>query len=76
MVMIYLHTKFHMPNSNGSLVIGIKHKIKYTHRYHRAAMLLVLRSTKKLKKISIFSVSSMAQYSYWIREKFNHWFRS
>jgi len=38
----YLHTKFHMPGRNGSLVIGIKHKGQeiFLHGYH------VLHSTR------------------------------
>jgi hypothetical protein len=34
----HLHTKFHVPNSNGSLTITIKLKAKY--RFHAAAVLL------------------------------------
>jgi hypothetical protein len=45
-VMIYCHTKFHMPNSYGSLVIAIKPKTKY--RFHAAAMLFHILQKKLL----------------------------
>lgn len=37
MFMIYLHTKLHMPNSNGLLVTAIK--LKAIHRFCAVAML-------------------------------------
>jgi hypothetical protein len=37
MCMIYFHTKFHMPNSNDSLVIVNKSKPKYI--FHASAIL-------------------------------------
>jgi hypothetical protein len=39
--MIFSHIKFHMPKSNGSLVIVVK--INFSHCYH-----VVLHYTKKL----------------------------
>lgn len=38
MCIIYLHTKFHMPNSNGSLIIAIKPEVE--SRFYAAAILL------------------------------------
>jgi hypothetical protein len=43
--MIYLHTKFQVPTSNGSLVIALKQKAK--HRLHTAALLLLYIPHKK-----------------------------
>jgi hypothetical protein len=40
MWMLYLHIKFHMPNSSGSLVIDIRPKPKYTHTFCSAAIYL------------------------------------
>jgi hypothetical protein len=55
MVLVYAHTIFHTPSSNGSLVITIKPKIKYT--FHAAATLfLYIPHTKKnLTKVAYFS---------------------
>jgi len=38
MVMMCIHTKFHIPDSNGSLVTAIK--LKYKYRFHAAILLL------------------------------------
>jgi hypothetical protein len=43
--MIYLHVKFHIPNSNNSLVIAIKPEAKY--RFHAVAILLSYILQKK-----------------------------
>jgi len=44
--MSYLHTKFHMPSSNGSLVITIKLKTNYT--FHAATIPLSYIVQKQL----------------------------
>lgn len=43
---IYLHTKFHMRDPNGSLVIVIKPKA--THRFHTAAIFFSYLLQKKV----------------------------
>jgi hypothetical protein len=46
MIVMCLHTKFHMPVSSEPLVIAVKPKTKY--RFHAAAMLLFYILQKKL----------------------------
>lgn len=48
MFMAYLHTKFHVRNSNGSLVTAIQLKVKCT--FHAAAMLFHSLLVQKLPK--------------------------
>jgi hypothetical protein len=52
MVVICLHTKFHMPSSNGSLVIATKPKTKYT--FH-AEVTLFYTHKNTLTKVAYFS---------------------
>jgi len=40
MFTVHLHTKFHMPNTNGSLLII--NTPKYKHRFHVAIMLFYI----------------------------------
>jgi hypothetical protein len=56
-LMIYLHTQFHMPRSNGSLVIAIKLQAKYI--FHSDAMLFYfLQKAKTPIRVHIFWRSS------------------
>jgi len=48
MFMIYLHTKFHIPNSNGSLVTALKLKTK--HKFQRADTLFYSLQTNYSNK--------------------------
>jgi len=45
MFMIHLHTKFHTPRSNDSLVTNVKPESKY--RLHSAIMLLLFYTLQK-----------------------------
>lgn len=52
MLMIYLHTKFHIPRSSNSLVIAVKFKAR--ENSFTTSMLLFYIPRQYLNKISIF----------------------
>jgi len=51
--MIYLSIKFHLPTSNGSLIITIQLKAKY--KFQVAEMLFYILKQKSLTKVDQFS---------------------
>jgi hypothetical protein len=50
--MVYLHVKFHIPNSDSSLMIAINPKARY--RFHGVAILLSYILEKKLSGSGVF----------------------